>query len=219
MVTSQYVYSRVNQLKTPHSYMYTAYEGPAFFAWYREDRLARGGALLERGLAVRDQCSAPEGRRLKTVLTRYRSALSPSVAARVESCLGAGEDTAPEDGERTTASLTACLEALSAASEESRASLRAQLSREVTRFEVTKKLVPPDDLGGYAAFSLALMLFHERWGSLKFLNAALKANDLLCSQEVLALTPFAALATAMSLDLEQRAVERLLTDKGIVHGA
>lgn len=198
MITSQYAYSRTDQLKAPHSYMYTEYEGPEFLSWYREDRLIHLASLLDQGLATLDQCSVQERHRLSGIFVSCRSALTPSLAARLDAHCGGGEG---------------------AVSEASRESLRAQLNRDVARFEVTKKLHPGDDLGVYADFSVALMLFHERWGSLKFLNTALKVNDLLCSQPASALRPFAALSAAVSVDLEQRAVARLLAGKGMAHGA
>lgn len=243
---SGYEYSSVNRLETPHSYMYTKYEGPEFLVAYRQARRACGARLLEHGERLLTSCPMEERRRLRMILDRCGRVVSLSVIARgvaqdsldgPKTDAGRSSPTAealdalrPDRWIDTARAIESALEELSGDSDR-RDAARARLNPYVARFEVTKKLYGAysstfkerrgvfDNLDVYAMFSLALGLYTERWSHLKFLNTALKVNDLLCSLPASAFGGFAALTTTAALTLEQHAIERLLTTKDIARGA
>lgn len=246
MPVTQYEYSRIDQLKVPQSYMYTRYEGPAFLSRYRQVRQSCSASLSKQAAQIPVGSSAQDLQRLRAIIACGRSVAGPAFLAHMDvliagparaageaapSCSEHANGRVPGEWVETAPALAALLEALCQPSADVRERAGTQLSRYTARFEVTKKLHaaydaaftcsrgPADDLGIYASLSLALMLYHARWTSLKFLNTALKVNDLLCSQPVQAFTLFAAIAAVVSFTLEQDAVARLMTEKELAHGA
>ena len=239
-----YEYSRVNQLTHPHSYMYTPYEGRPFLSSYRQSRLASGERLRARFEQTLEECAQDELQRINAVLPRCRPFLPPSTVAHLEGLRGAlalsvPRAAAPPAGEvsiddggwvKTSHVLARLLDALCQDAETTQELIRTQLNRYVARFEVTKKLWSAyspalnesrgtdRDPALYASLSLALLLYHERRTSLKFLNAALKLNDLLCSVPAEELSAFAAFNAVVALHLEQKAVECLMAEKGVSNG-
>ena len=237
-----YEYSAVNRLSAPHHYMYAKYEGRPFLLSYRAARRSARERLLEqveRGLA---RCPSEDQRRMLVLLPQCQRLLEPSTIARLESQSAAWWDARVQRGAplkdeagggwiETSGSLEALLDLLCQGSEGAREAIRATLNRYVARFEVTKRLCaayhvtgkesrgPHDDMNLYASLSLALLLYQEQWKSLKFLNTALKVNDLLCSMPPAMFTTFAALASCASLRLEQEAIDQLMAEKGIGDGA
>ncbi|RYH01064.1 hypothetical protein EU805_15815 [Salipiger sp. IMCC34102] len=150
---SRYRYTDRDLLEEREHYFYSAVEGPGFLAAYRASRLA--------------------------VLDALPPADPPAAPA------GAASFPVDDAAEIVTADLLAALEA------DPRADW---LDRLVQRFEVTKRLHARydgrlrkpsgsfDDLALYAR--LAVVLAHKvaRTQDLKWLNALLKLNDLLCSR-------------------------------------
>jgi hypothetical protein len=96
------------------------------------------------------------------------------------------------------------------------------LSILIKKFEVTKKLYSEYSidfkkasdtytvLSNYALLSLCLMAYYQRDHNLKFLNAALKINDLLISTQDQLLTAEDTLPTFLALKMEIRATHELL---------
>ena len=96
------------------------------------------------------------------------------------------------------------------------------------RFEVTKRLwtaVDPefrptpgatsDCVEVYALFSLCCLLAYEARSHLSFLNAALKANDILCSQPAAQLTAAESYLLSQAIELELSCIGKLTTQAGI----
>jgi hypothetical protein len=227
--------------------MYTRYEGREFLSGYRQARLASGRELLERFREVVHSSSAVEMRRISAVVACCRHVLDASIIKHMEGwnvgCEvgdtrdGSGDSwesihgSAPEGWIETSRSLLVLLDELCVASESPSERVQNLLNKFAARYEVTKRLYAWysgdfrqrrgrfDDPGVYASFSLTLTLYNEKWTHLKFLNTALKVDDLLCSLRASTFDGFAALATVASLRLEQRGVERLVRQKGVADGA
>ncbi|HEY3432206.1 MAG TPA: hypothetical protein VGK09_06625 [Rhodocyclaceae bacterium] len=216
-----YSYTYDNQLERPCSYMYSVFGGAAFLAAYRQSRLAMIAALP----SVQAQDESAQDQQL---LARWRGQLERlAVGAPVADLPQArGGDLARFDLTQTVSTeelLDAMLECLPGQERWS-----FWLARLVQRFEVTKKLYqlyPPGfrkGEGGYENLAhyrkLALLLTHgfAESGSLVYLNALLKVNDLMFS----ALEPMRWSRSAMELlallaNAELRFVARLGTERGV----
>ena len=101
------------------------------------------------------------------------------------------------------------------------------LSLLIKRFEVFKKIhsrfnqnfkkVDDEyhDLFIYAATGFLLLIYFEKYGNLKFLNCALKINDLLCSIDNRSIDKQTLLLSTASLFCEKKLVLRLINEKNI----
>ena len=231
---STYEYSGVNRLTTPHSYMYTPYEGRPFLVAYRQARRTSLERLLARANSLSQGCAPDERRRIEALRLSDRSWAPDDRLESPEGSTAGSRLHEPETVKEwidTVQAMDAALVELSRASEARREAIRLRLNRYVARFEVTKKLAAgydpgftracgrEDDLELYAAFSLALLRYHARWSSVKFLNAALKVNDLLTSVPGERFSAYAANVGIAALRLEQEAIETLMAEKGIADGA
>lgn len=102
------------------------------------------------------------------------------------------------------------------------------LSQLLRRFEVFKKLhiqftpsfrKASDQFRlpvNYALLSIACLSFYEHTLNLKFLNGALKLNDLLCSIVAELDNPETRMITLIAIRKEKAMVQRLVTSKGII---
>jgi len=105
----------------------------------------------------------------------------------------------------------------------------ACLSGFVKAFEVSKKVFSEyakgfrvsdargshDKTENYATLSVACLLFFQSSGNLKFLNAALKLDDFLCSLEFATLSDNDAGLCLCALRLEKPLAQKLFSEKGV----
>lgn len=214
-----YPYTCDNQLERPCTYMYSAFGGPSFLAAYRQSRFAMIAALP----SVQAKAASEQDLQL---LVRWRGRLEQIAAdsPTAELPQASGGDLARFDLTQPvhTAQL---LDALLECSPNDDQWL-FWLARLVQRFEVTKKLYqfyPPgfrkgegghEDLANYRKLALLLTLGMVHSGSLVYLNALLKMNDLMLSSlqhtrwsqpalELLALLTSAELKFVARLGLER----------------
>lgn len=181
-----YPYTCDNQLKRPCTYMYSAFGGPSFLAAYRQSRFAMIAALP----SVQTKAASEQDLQL---LARWRGQLEQLAAGSPAAELpqASGGDLVRFDltqPVRTAELLDALLES---SPDHDRWSF--WVARLVQRFEVTKKLYqfyPPgfrkgegghEDLANYRKFALLLTQGMVHSGSLVYLNALLKINDLMFS--------------------------------------
>lgn len=237
-----YVYSEVDRLKEPHTYMYTPFEGAGFLDSYFTSRMAclrkaagTGEApdlpFLSRSARMLSECldtNAPTHRAEFRRLAGWNvDAASPANAA------GAAERLArltPSEVVVTSDLLAALLCSMTTRRDPDET--KPWLDRLCQRFEVTKKLFDSYQPGFrkgegsstsiplYWQFALALALFHAATGQLKYLSTLLKVCDLLCSLPVDALErdiPRNGLATVLAAELAS--VRRLAESKGLQLGS
>lgn len=216
-----YPYTCDNQLERPCTYMYSAFGGPSFLAAYRQSRVAMIAALP----SVEAQAASEQDLQL---LVRWRGLLEQLAANFSAAALpqANGGDLARFDltqPVRTAELLDALLEC---SPDHDRWSF--WLARLVQRFEVTKKLYqfyPPgfrkgegghEDLANYRKLALLLTQGMVHSGSLVYLNALLKINDLMFSSLQHARWSQPALELlALLAGAELKFVARLSVERGV----
>lgn len=205
-----YVYSQINRLKEPHSYMYTPFRGDALLQSYQSSRMLVLRRLATAGNGKADQDNILVTQAVSLLNNQFDTSLPES--GRAFRILVQGSKMPREervDGSylngiaieleiMTTFEPVKSLDLLRALIAVQLVNLdvlpiKVWLDRLVQRFEVTKKIYesyPPGFRKGegsntsvrlYWLFALALCLFYARTKKIKYLSTLLKLGDLLCS--------------------------------------
>ena len=179
MNTSKYEYTDKDQFSSPHKYMYTSYLGKDFLISYFTSR----NQFIEREKSMED-VNLPE-------IIRYLGSIETGLESN-EPLTGFPEYGGVINVKETLARL-ALLLVNDGIEEEDAYSI---LNPFCGRYEVSKRIydsyvwkdarLKPDSeicetLANYAMLSFCMIEYYERSNNLKFLNCALKVNDLLCS--------------------------------------
>ncbi len=223
-----YSYSEVNRLDTPHSYMYTPFEGISFLSTFVETRLAAITSIEQRieekypgSLAPVPISSAPS-----SLLLPIQMQLSAFLIDLINSSRP-GEMPSPQKEPVETRDLLFHLlhQLMQAEPDHESAIWLNHLCRwfEVRKVISTRYPHPrrrgigeSRDLQLYGLAALALSLALPHYDNYKHLNALLKLDDLLCSVtgEVSA-DRVAAVATCFAIKNELKTIELLMGRSGI----
>jgi len=206
-----YIYTQVNRLEQPHSYMYTPFQGEAFLQAFHDSRIESLKQLLaKRYRSVIDEGVDYESSCIISMLAPFDSASSSLIDSfwqdidsirqlqsnnNDNNAMEARADSLYEFSVDERVSTLDLLKALIAALILGRHELvtKGWLDMLVQRFEVTKKLYEAYPVGFrkgegstkvvklYWLFALALSLYHADTCHLKYLSTLLKVSDLLCS--------------------------------------
>jgi len=232
-MNADYPYTAEDRLRHPHGYMFTPFEGPAFFDAYGGDRRRTLAAYAPRGAGLSGAvaravvtaaaglsdpglvCPVPR----EEIDALPLAAAAPGMAAQAVPPLPA--DTAVPF--ETLPTLRAMLEATAAGSAEA----ESWIEFFVRRFEISKCLrlrynhpeglaAPHADLAPYALFAAALALSCQGKDDFRRLNALLKCGDLIGSVRGRENPePHTAALCAAAVVLELAAVNRMLGQQGI----
>jgi len=217
-----YEYCLEDRIDTPHAYMYTKYGGRTFLDEYFRvraecmDRLeeAYGSNPGRSDLKDVDACLAE--------ITRNSESRNGNGAA---SWFGEG---AADEPTATTEILKEALRMIGRGGKGDLRRVYAFLGTLTAKFEVFKRIFSfydgsvrkmgdeYKDVSCYILFALCLGAYCRKAENLKFLNTALKVNDLVCSviERVQVRSDIASAYT--SLALEKESIEGLLSKKGLL---
>ena len=206
-----YHYTAINRLITPHSYMYTAFNGGEFLKAYSKDRIKhlnrfsemKSNGCLANGVSFLHLKTLPN---LKSSLQRHNCIPSKVVQKYInlETDFNAFDfDNYQKENISPLSSFSIrndietfhLLQSLvrSQVDCDNYNLIKFWLDKLIQRFEVTKKIfeVYPQNFGKgkgkssavylYWVFSLSLILHYDSTANVKYLNTAMKVVDLLCS--------------------------------------
>ena len=226
----EYPYSAVNRFEQPHSYMYTPFKGVPFLRSYVQSRrecihrlrqrIADDGVRKSRHVAIAPSLDldADIDRILDGIAFSGEGEVLNRVLGREEAA-----DFTIDAGKLFRAAASALRGSTSSSARE----IREVLSVFVGKFESKKRLFAQygADLrkrgsdhrspSQYMALSFALLCYHRSHGDLKFLNAALKIHDLVCSVLDEVRAPDDRTLLHVGLRLELKAFEKLAEEKGV----
>lgn len=216
-----YEYCLEDRIETPHSYMYTKYEGRSFL-----DEYSRGRADCMDRLA---EAYEPDN---GCAVLKDLDACLAGITKDAESRSGNGgswfDKGLTDEPTATTEILKDALHLIRHGGKEDLKRVYALLGALTSKFEVFKRIFSCydvsvkkvgdeyKDISCYILFALCLGAYCRREENLKFLNTALKVNDLVCSVIDRVRVRSDIVSAYASLAIEKKLIEGLLSRKGLL---
>jgi len=224
----KYRYTQANQLVQRCDYMYTPYEGPEFLDAYFSQRESMRKLLGDLQPRIGGDTSGETA-----IGEEIRQVVAAVIPVHVPSAL---RDRRPEIlpakpgsvGFVTKSLLLDLWQAFLHSAREPMDILTSWILLLVKKYETQKRLyvaysaaLKPaseryDQLENYALLASLLMYLHRVERNMKYLNSALKLNDLLSSVDVSSGGPITQLTFLGAVEAELEAVRRLAVDHGFV---
>lgn len=217
-----YEYTSQNRLEKPHHYMYTKYNDTAFLNAYFEDRTGIAGQLVEREFKMFTSVDSFD---LTTFLWEnryYYNELIESTDFRIEEIL------AQEQINSISLSSSILIKLIKGElTKEEEQIIYNTLSVFVKKYEVYKRIFTEYSrtfrkrssnyycFQVYLNYAVCFLLLYSKNKCLKFLNCALKVNDMLCSCIDDFSTENEKKSLFINLLLEKKAIEELMKIKKI----
>lgn len=213
MAKGTYKYSAGDCLEIPQNYSFAEFEGKDFVKRYIDSRINTQSRL---DIQYKDKYGVAIGS-IKTAFS--------GIENQKESL----DEILARDTIYTKAAMLSIFPRISLDSNNIEENIESTLNKFLKKYEVYKKIYSAydknfrklsedyKDLGSYALLSLNLMLCYKKNKNLKFLNASLKINDMLCSIADRLEDPTELKAAYMAIDMELREVKRLFDKKGVEH--